>query len=190
MLAMQYTIELPDNFNPSQIRERVRERSSLFDSSPGLAHKSFLFNETDQLYAPFYVWSNAGAACEFLLDDLFKGVINSFSRPRVRTWNIIQTGHGNRSVIPTFAMREADAIPAEECLQELATREREKQQALLKNSNLYFHAIALDAERWELVRYSVWRDARSADQPESDCVQTYDVLHVSEEEMAPRKASA
>lgn len=181
MLAMQYTIELPSDLDMSVIRQRVDERSKLFDHFPGMAHKSFILNEEDRLYAPFYVWHRDEVACEFLLDDLFKGVISSFSRPRVRTWNVLHMGYGNRAMTPTYAVREADTIPAEESLHELALREREKQHRLLQhNPEIYFHTIALDAERWELIRFSLWSAARNAPPAEADQVQTYELLHVSE----------
>jgi hypothetical protein len=39
---------------------------------------------------------------------------------------------------------------------------------------------AIDADRWEVMRFSLWQDRRHCPETESDCVQTYDVLHVSE----------
>ena len=180
MLAMQYTIQLPDSFDTGLIRRRVDERSKLFDTLPGLAHKSFLFSEQDKLYAPFYIWMNITEARRFLLDDLFKGVIETFSRPRVRTWSVIDMVYGDKSLVPTYAVREADSIPPEHNLQKMVKKELEDQALLLKNPNLHFHAIALDSDRWELVRYSLWKDEKSAAAPASDCIQTYEVLHVSE----------
>lgn len=182
MLAMQYTIELPQNFPASRIHARVSERSRLFDSLPGLVHKSFLFNEEDNIYAPFYIWENDNVAKEFLLDDLFKGVISSFSRPRVRSWNVISASYSSsKDFAPTFAIREADIIPVEESLQKIAAAEKAKQEAMLaKNNGLYFHAVALDAERWEIIRFSLWRDKSAATKPDADCVQSYDVLHVND----------
>ena len=54
------------------------------------------------------------------------------------------------------------------------------QQQLLENPALYMHLVALDADRWEVMRYSLWKDEASANEPNGDCVQTYGVLHVSE----------
>lgn len=179
---MQYTIELPENFPAEKIHSRVSERSRLFDNLPGLVHKSFLYNESSNIYAPFYIWQDDSAAMDFLLDDLFKGVISSFSRPRVRSWNVIDAGYsGNRSIRPAFAIREADIIPSEASLQEIAAHEKTLQKRLLENSpGLYFRAVAIDAERWEIIRFSLWRDSASAYEPDTDCVHSYDVLHINE----------
>ena len=181
MRAMQYTIKLPSDFSAEKIRERVNVRSQLFDTLDGLAHKSFLFNPEDHIYAPFYIWQSPEASRSFLLNDLFKGVIETFNRPRVRTWSVLSATYGNKSMQPCFAIREADLIPADANLSALAMKEIEKQAGFLKkNPNVYYHVVALDSDRWEIIRYSLWLDNSGVDAIDMDCAQTYEVLHVSE----------
>ena len=177
MLAMQYSIQLPVGQDTRFVRDRVRERSKQFDGLAGMKHKSYLLSEQDHLYAPFYIWSDVAQARQFLFDDLFRGVIKAFRRPRVRTWMVVDAVYGGFNDQPKFAMREADIIPPEENLEALVKQEKEAQESLRANKHLHFHAIALDAERWELLRYSLWSSEASAIKPESDCVQTYEVLH-------------
>jgi len=179
MLAMQYNIGLPSNYDFGLIKERVQARHPLFDDLQGLLHKSFLWNEEDRIYAPFYVWEDNDAAQDFILNDLFRGVIKSFSRPRVRQWSICRPKAGRFSGQPRFALREADVIPGEDSLQALAEQEYTKQEDMLQHPDLAYYVVALDAERWELIRYSVWKDEASAPTPETDCVHRYTVLHVS-----------
>src|SRR5690606_12136093 len=131
------------------------------------------------LYAPFYIWHSHDAANRFLLDDLFKGVIDTFSRPRVRNWNILAAEYGDNDIVPTYAVRETDVIAPEETLNTLMRREKGRMSSLLVKPGLYFQTLALDADRWELMRYTLWKDEKSAELPESDCIQTYEVLHVS-----------
>ena len=178
MLAMQYSIQLPVGYDTKLVRERVKERVKLFDGLAGMKHKSYLLSETDHIYAPFYIWSDVAQARQFLFDDLFSGVVKSFRRPRVRTWMVLDAVYGASTHQPTFAMREADMIAPEENLEELFKREKEEQARLAAaNKHLHFHAIALDAERWELIRYSLWHEEAAASKPTSDCVQTYEVLN-------------
>ncbi len=179
MLAMQYTIGLAGDFDSDRVRQRVAERCELFDTMRGLTHKSFLFNYRDGIYAPFYIWDSHEAAREFLLDEVFKAVIETFGRPRVRIWNILSYECSDPMITPTFAVREVDAVAAEEDLAKLAEEERRAHAAIIGHPGLYSHAVALDADRWELVRYSLWRDAERAANPDADCVQTYEVLHLS-----------
>lgn len=180
MLAMQYMIPLPVGYDEAQIRKRVDVRSRLFDGHDGLAHKSFLYNDEEKLYAPFYIWKNVVEARDFLMDDLFKGVIEAFSRHRVRSWFVVQMGYGNRDLKPGYALREIDVIAPEERLDHYLANEKSHQETLLANPNLYMHVIALDADRWEILRFSLWKDKPSAEKPASDSHLSFDVLYVTE----------
>jgi len=180
MLAMQYSIQLPVNYDTALIRQRVSQRSKLFDDHNGLVHKSFLYNDSDKIYAPFYVWQDVIEAQKFLLNDLFHGVIETFSRCRVRSWFVIHMAYGNRAVRPAFALRETDIIAPEEKLDPFLQQEKKLQIDLLQDDNLYMQLVALDADRWEILRFSLWKDKASAARPSSDAHLEYDVLHVSE----------
>ena len=177
---MQYSIQLPANYDVALIENRVNERKPLFDEHKGLVHKSFLYNEEDKLYAPFYVWKDVIEAQAFLLDDLFKGVVETFSRCRVRTWFVVHMACGKRSLPPTFARREVDIIPPEEKLDNFLRYERDVQSELITDPNLYMQVAAFDADRWEILRFSLWKDEASARKPSSDSYLDYRVLHVSE----------
>ncbi len=180
MIAMQYTIRLSDDFGAKKIRARVQARYGLFDNLAGLAHKSYLFNAADRLYAPFYIWRSHDAARDFLLSDIFQDVSDTFRRPRVRMWNVFCYDIFDNSSTPTFAVREVDAVSAEQRLAVMADLERQAHAALRGKPGLHSHAVALDADRWELVRYSLWRDEAAARHNLSgDAIQTYDVLHLS-----------
>jgi hypothetical protein len=189
VLAMQYSIQLPVNYDVAQIRERVNKRSKLFDDHGGLVHKSFLYNEKEKLYAPFYVWKDVIEAQKFLLDDLFKGVVATFNRCRVRSWFVIHNEYGNRSLTPTFALREVDSIDPEEKLDHYLEQEKKAQEELLKDPNLYMQIVALDADRWEILRFSLWKDKESAPKAFSDSYIPYEVLHVSEPQPETAKVS-
>ena len=180
MLAMQYSIQLPPGYDAALIRKRVEERSKLFDNLPGLLHKGYLYSDYDKLYAPFYVWEDLQKAKNFLLDELFAGVIESFRRPRVRSWVVLEQAKGKFEGMPSFAMREVDLIAAEEDLEHMLLRERRIQQEALANPNLHYTVTAIDPDRWELIRYHLWKDKDSAARPTADCSQSYEVLHVCE----------
>jgi len=189
VLAMQYSIQLPVNYDVEKIRDRVHMRSKLFDAHAGLVHKSFLYNEKDRIYAPFYIWKDVIEAQKFLLDDLFKGVIAAFDRCRVRSWFVVHTVYGDRTIQPAYALREIDVIAPEEKLDNFLRQEQEAQKELLANPNLYMQMVAIDADRWEILRFSLWRDKESAPRSFSDAFISYDVLHVSEPKGSIAQAS-
>lgn len=180
MIAMQYSISLPNDYGAQKIQNRVQARYGLFDNMAGLAQKTYLFNDTDRLYAPFYIWQSHDAARAFLLSDIFQDVIDTFRRPRVRMWNVLNYDVFDAALVPTFAVREVDAVSAEQRLLVTAQNEQRAHEALRGKDGLHSQAVALDADRWELVRYSLWRDEASARHKfGADTVQTYDVLHLS-----------
>jgi hypothetical protein len=180
MLAMQYTIPLPMGYDESKIHERVDIRSRLFDGHAGLVHKSYLYNPAEKVYAPFYIWKDVVEARDFLMDDLFKGVIESFSRHRVRSWFVLQMAYGNRAITPAYALREIDVIAPEERLDRFVEHEKKEQEAILSNPDLYLHLVAMDADRWEILRVTLWKNKESAAKPHSDSWTDFDVLHVTE----------
>lgn len=181
MLAMQYSIPLPPNLDAEYVRKRVAQRRGLFDGHAGLVHKSFVYCPKDHIYAPFYLWKDLKEAQHFLLDDLYQGVIESFGRHRVRSWLVVSAEFGDKTIRPTHAMREFDALPEGVSLKAFAADEKARQNSYIKEHKaLYLRVVALDADRWEVMRFSLWADNVSCPQSESDCLQTYDVLHVSE----------
>ena len=182
MLAMQYTIPLPPGFDEAQARQRVQARAPLFDAHPGLRHKAFLYNAEERLYAPFYIWHDVSAARDFLLDELFHGVVRDFSRHRVRSWYGVHLLEASTQP-PGFALREADVIAPEEKLENFLAREREAQQALRHAPGLCLHLVGFDPDRWEILRYSLWASKAQCVASGSDSAIGYDVLHVS----APKK---
>lgn len=180
MLALQYSIHLPHDTDDKLIEERVAHRAPVFENLQGMVHKAFLYNREDKLYAPFYVWENLYGARDFLFAELFQGFINKFRRPRTRSWIVLYQGGGLLAMPPAFARCESDLIPAEESLESLTERERTRHQTMLKNPDLYYTLTALNPDRWELMHYTLWKDAAAAPLPESDCVQDFEVLHLNE----------
>lgn len=177
MIAMQYTIRLAGDFDLDALRERVQRRKPLFDVVDGLLHKAYLFNPTQLIYAPFYIWRSDDEARAFLTGDLFRDLIDTFGRPRVRTWNVLAFGanpaHGTE---PVVAVKELDIVAAEQDLAGLTQQEIQRHDRALGLKGLCFHVTAIDPDRWELMRYSAWCDASQVKNCDADVVETFDIL--------------
>ena len=178
MIAMQYTIRLAGDYDYARVRERVERRRPLFDGLDGLVHKSYLFSESDRIYAPFYVWKCEDAAREFLTGDLFQDLVETFGRPRVRCWGVLAFGGSARGGHPTVAVKELDSVAAEENLSRLVGRERERHDAAMETPGLCFHLAGLDPDRWQLMRYSAWRDPGAVRKCDTDAVECYQILQL------------
>jgi hypothetical protein len=192
MLAMQYSIRLANDFDEARLRKRVADRGHLFDNMAGLAHKGFLFNAEQRVYAPFYVWSDHAKARDFLLGPIFANVVQSFGRPRVRIWGVFEFDTVMNAPEPRVAVRCVEPLAPDANLMDIERTECERHEAELRRRGLWAHTVALDCDRWELVRYSLWTDRECAAQVSGDCINIYEVLRVSPPcvEVGARKAWA
>jgi hypothetical protein len=193
MLAKQYTIKLPADYDMAIVRQRVADRGHLFDDWPGLAFKAFLISErvqgaTANRYAPFYLWRDTSGTNEFLYGDGFAALEGSFGRPLIEHWLGLELRGSDLRAGPTprSATREDVTVLDHEELAGVRRRELEWLEGCESSSNgLHAAVVALDPYRWQLVRFAMWRvapeelDLRSA-------ATRYEILHLS----VPDAASA
>jgi hypothetical protein len=121
------------------------------------------------------VWRDEAAMRGFLLGKPFTGVVQTFGRPRLRTWSVLHFDQADSGGVPAFVVREIDAICRQDNLAAAARREGERQRALRELPSLLGRAVMLDPDRWEITRFSLWRDERSARKVDADCIETYQV---------------
>ncbi|HEX6351826.1 DUF4865 family protein [Actinophytocola sp.] len=174
MIASQYEITLPADYDMGIIRDRVANLGHLLDDRKGLALKAYLVREHDPVnqYAPFYLWHDTGAMAQFLVGGGgFQNIVRDFGRPVVRQWTGLAAVAGKaRDTTPTTASRQlTPPDDVEAAIKDLNT--------LRHNKNVHTAALALDPHHWELVRFVLWRDA-----PEEDGTH-YKVHHLSTPEL-------
>lgn len=187
MLAMQYQITLPSDYDMGIIRQRVAAGGPLLDQYPGLGFKAFLVREKGRSgspvnqYAPFYVWVHPAAAGSFLWGGGgFDRIVSDFGRPAVRTWvgGAFRPGLGfgsrPRSAVKTTARLSDDSDPA------LAAAEAEEAVRLLgAERSLHSVIFAIDPGHWELLTFAMYTDP-----PGQRAGEAYEVLHLSAPAMA------
>lgn len=92
MLAMQYEITLPADYDMAVIRRRIAEKGHLLDGFPGLGFKAWLYSMSDDpvlpggtnRYAPFYLWHDGEGMNAFLGGAGFAALARDFGRPPFR----------------------------------------------------------------------------------------------------------
>jgi uncharacterized protein DUF4865 len=183
MIAMQYSIDLPADYDMEIIRRRVAERGSFTDEFPGLGLKAYLMTEageagaTANRYAPFYLWLDPRGMRAFLWGEGFAGLCGSFGRPHVDTWLGVAFHRGPAfGETPITATREVAALAADAPAADVS----EQQDALGRRRSgqpgLHSWAAAIDPTAWRLVRFALW--TWPIDQLESEPTR-YHVLHLS-----------
>jgi hypothetical protein len=183
LIATQYSVQLPADYNMDLIRGRIRDRGAAFDHFPGLGLKAFLITEkargaTTNRYAPFYLWNDVSGTNDFLFGDGFAGVTESFGRPLVEHWLGTDVRLGDTARSPRSATREDQAV-AELDLATLREAQREWLESCARDDRgLYAAAVALDPHRWQVVRFALWHVAAAAIATTA-AVTAYEVLHLS-----------
>ncbi|BDI30743.1 DUF4865 domain-containing protein [Capsulimonas corticalis] len=185
MLAMQYSITLPRDYDMGIVRDRVAKRGPSFDGTPHLEFKAFLISEVDMggarenRYAPFYLWRSEVGTLDFLHDFRFAGLTQDFGWPSVHMWMPMAFRRGEASDAPVTATREAISIAPHSDLAALRAAEMERQEKAIAVPGVYARVVALDPRTWELVRFTLWSgDPQSAIADAAETLQ-YEVLHLS-----------
>lgn len=176
MLAMQYSVRLPKEYDLDKVNDRVSMRGPMFAGYPGLAHKFYLYDQEENIYAPLYIWDNGQAAQNFLMNNLFGDVVQDFGRPRVRSWQILDFGYGSSHSAPEYMLAEIDKVSDENSLKNLKQTETDKHLNILEADGLFAHMTLLDPDRWEITRCSLWSDKKRALKSPADCIFEYNVL--------------
>ena len=183
MLAMQYRITLPADYDMHIIRQRIADRGHLTDDFPQLAFKAYLYADRNQpyaagrehRYAPFYVWHDTQGMNAFLGGAGFAAVAASFGRPAVRTWSVWDAQMAPDLSIATHASCQTLLIPSDAAL--AATRETEQASAASDRERGALATVSsFDANRWTIMRFRLWRDAVKL----ASDVDLYQVGHVSQ----------
>ncbi|WP_432046985.1 DUF4865 family protein [Streptomyces asiaticus] len=182
MLAMQYRITLPADYDMKIIRRRVETKGPLLDDFPGLGFKAYGIRERGvdgspvHQYAPFYLWTAPEAMNRFLWGPGFQGIVRDFGRPPVEHWQGLGFERGPAAgATPRAATRHSEPVPAatdpasavEGALARLAERARK--------DGVHTTALGIDPRGWELIHFTLWEESA----PPSEPGDRYQVLHLS-----------
>ncbi|ATL81007.1 DUF4865 family protein [Streptomyces malaysiensis subsp. malaysiensis] len=182
MLAMQYRITLPADYDMRIIRRRVETKGPLLDDFSGLGLKAYGIRERGvdgspvHQYAPFYLWTAPEAMNRFLWGPGFQGVVRDFGRPSVEHWQGLAFERGpSAGAVPRTATRHATPVPVtadpaaavEDALARLAERTRK--------DGVHTTALGIDPRGWELIHFTLWEGSA----PPSEPGDRYQVLHLS-----------
>ena len=89
MIATQYKITLPSNYDMEIIRERVRNNGYKTDGFEDLKFKLYLITEKgsnhnlQNSYCPLYVWKGSNGLNKILFNGYFDNILNSFGWQKV-----------------------------------------------------------------------------------------------------------
>jgi len=162
MIATQYEIGLPRDYDMAVIRDRVATRGHALDDYPGLGIKAYLVRDVDRgasrsAYAPLYLWTDEAAAGRFLWGgDGFGGIVRDFGRPCVRTWLGGRHRPGAAAgANPATALKTSVTVPHDLDPAATAAQADAVCEALLDDEQLHSATWAIDPAAWELLIFTL-----------------------------------
>lgn len=96
IIAMQYKIKLPDNYDMELIRKRVRENGAKTDGFKNLLCKLYLIQSIvkgnkENIYCPLYIWENEEGMNKFIFDGYYDNIIETFGRQNIEIGVVYST---------------------------------------------------------------------------------------------------
>ncbi|MBT2686727.1 DUF4865 family protein [Bacillus sp. ISL-47] len=89
MIAAQYKITLPSDYDMQIIKARVKKNAYKTDGFQDLKFKLYLITEkgindnNQNSYCPLYLWKDSSGLNKFLFDGFYDNILNSFGWQRV-----------------------------------------------------------------------------------------------------------
>ena len=187
MLAMQYAITLPADYDMAIIRRRIADKGHMLDSFPGLGLKAYLLRERGvrgssvNQYAPFYIWTSVDAMRQFLWEGAgFGGLLAAFGRPRVEHWLVAASARGpSYGQAPRAVTRHDGKLPADIDPQQFAADLKLQAQALARTPGVCQVTFAIDILNWAVVRFTLWDALQDNDGEQT----AFELLHLSSPEI-------
>jgi len=179
MLAMQYSFTFPADYPMDIIRQRIANNGHKTDDFPGLIFKTYLMSkktgpDTENRYAPFYLWKDAEAMNGFLTHPGFMRLSQDFGWPSVRIWSVLTEKRLPSLIHAHHATRVLTSLPPYTDLADLRANEAERAAKDVDDGALAA-VTALEPVTWTLVRFRLWTEPPTS----SPATTTYDVGHVS-----------
>lgn len=164
MLAMQYTVSLPADYDMDIIRQRIADKGHLMDRFPDLAFKVFGYAcrgdaavpSRDNLYAPFYLWRQSPGVNDFLCGPGFAALEQAFGRPQVTLWSVLHAVVTPRVATATTATREIVPITAATDLTRLQQEAMNQVRQDVEEQGALAAFTAYEPTHWTLVRFRLW----------------------------------
>ena len=89
MIAMQYKVKLPDNYDMNLIRQRVLANGEKTDGFPELLFKAYLVSdrgitlEQENEYSPLYLWKSNEGMNKFIFGGFYNNILKSFGWQKI-----------------------------------------------------------------------------------------------------------
>lgn len=178
MIATQYKIMLPSDYDMKIIKDRVKDNGYKTDGFEDLKFKFYLITEKGKnrnlqnSYCPLYLWKDSSGLNKFLFNGFYDNIITSFG------WQKVNVG------IPLIDMTTSkikDSKYVFEIIREIEQQEslnnlKDKIEESIPKIKDTEYIIIYNPDKW---RYSVFYFIDDLNKVESEDGIIYSILHIS-----------
>ncbi len=176
MIAMQYKITLPGDYDMEIIKKRIKENGYKTDGFKDLLFKCYLIQEKnvdgfENMYAPLYLWKESEGMNKFIFEGYYDNILHSFG------WQNINIGIPNQIDIlknydeAKYLLEICGVIKTSPSLKYVSDSMKN---SVLDDSNVCGSVCIYNPDKW---RYSKFVFLKN--RPPKQEANIYQILHIS-----------
>lgn len=179
MIASQYKIILPSNYDMDIIRKRVKDNGYRTDGFYGLKFKLYLItekginNNLQNTYSPLYLWKDSQGLNKFLFEGFYDNIITSFGWQNVNIGIPLIDTTTQRIKESNFLFEIVGEIEPKESLNNLKNHIKE---AIPEIENAEY-VVIYNPDKW---KYHVFYFIDDLQKVKDEKGIIYDILHISQ----------
>ncbi|MGG3564359.1 DUF4865 family protein [Neobacillus rhizosphaerae] len=180
MIATQYKITLPSDYDMNIIKERVRNNGHKTDGFEDLKFKLYLITEKginsnlQNSYSPFYLWKGNNGLNKFLFNGFYDNILNSFGWQHVNVGIPLIDTTTTKIKEKNYLFHITRKIQPQESLNNLKDRISEEIPTIEDTESL----VIYNPDKWEYDAFYFLSDLSNLKEMSGII---YTILHVSEE---------
>ena len=180
MIATQYKITLPSDYDMNIIRDRVKNNGYKTDGFEDLKFKLYLItekgknNNLQNSYCPLYIWKDSNGLNKFLFNGFYDNIINSFGWQKVNVGIPLIDATTYKIKDSRYLLEITRTIEPQESLNNL--RDRIEKDILITGKTEY--TVVYNPDKW---KYNIYYFANDLSELKIEEGTIYDILHVSQE---------
>ncbi|MBV7505261.1 DUF4865 family protein [Bacillus sp. sid0103] len=179
MIATQYKINLPSDYDMNIIRDRVRKNGHKTDGFEELKFKLYLITEkgvhqnVQNSYCPLYLWKGSNGLNKFLFNGFYDNIISSFGWQRVHVGIPLIDTTTSKIKESKYLFQITRSIQPQESLNNL----KEKIAEEIPTIDQAEYIVIYNPENWEYEVFYFLNDVSSVKEMSGVI---YTILHISQ----------
>jgi hypothetical protein len=180
MIATQYKITLPSDYDMDIIRERVKKNGYKTDGFEDLKFKLYLITEKgvhhnlQNSYCPLYLWKGSNGLNKFLFNGYFDNILNSFGWQKVNIGIPFIDTTTAKIKDSQYVFQLKGEIPQQESLNQLTEGIRDSLPTLVGTEFI----VIYNPDKW---KYEVFYFINDINKVDGILGVIYQILYVSQE---------